>query len=128
LLSRQGWLPTDDVVGEMCAADVLVFPKLNDIVNVAGMPAKLAEYMAIGRAVMTSRLGDIPLYLTDHEDALLCQPGSHDALAERLQQLIHDVPLRQKLAANARLTASKYFDFRSVAARLESAMLQISQH
>ncbi len=52
-------------------------------------------------------------------DALLCQPGSPDALAECLEELIRDVPIR--------LTASKYFDFRSVAARLESAMLQVSQ-
>ncbi len=123
---QTGWLPTDEVVAGMCAADILVVPKLNDISNVAGVPTKLAEYMAVGRAVVTSRVGDIPLYLTDHEDALLCAPSSPEALAEGLQQLIRDVPLRLKLAANAHLTASKYFDFRTVAARIESAMVQPS--
>ena len=121
---QTGWLLTDDVVAAMSAADILVVPKLDDIANVAGMPVKLAEYLAMGRSVVASRVGDIPLYLADHEDAILCTPGDPHSLAKALRELIHDVPLRSKLAANARLAAEKHFDYRKVVARLESAMDQ----
>ena len=121
-----GWLQTNDVLAAMSAADVLVVPKKDDIANMAGMPAKLAEYLAMGRAVVVSRVGDMPLYLNDHEDSLLCEPGDADSLAGALRQLIHDVSMRNKLANNARLAASRHFDYRQVAARLESAMLEVS--
>jgi len=121
-----GWLPTDGVIAAMSAADVLVVPKKDDVANIAGMPAKLAEYLAIGRAVVVSRVGDMPRYLNDHEDSLLCEPGDPDSLAEALRQLIHDLSMRNKLASNARLAAARHFDYREVSARLESAMLEVS--
>jgi glycosyltransferase involved in cell wall biosynthesis len=126
IVVQTGWLLTDDVVAGMSAADILVVPKLDDIANVAGVPAKLAEYLAVGRAVVVSRVGDIPLYLTDHEDAILCEPGDLCSLAEALRELIHDASLRSSLAANARLAAEEHFDYRKAVARLESAMVQAS--
>jgi glycosyltransferase involved in cell wall biosynthesis len=118
-----GWLATNDVIAAMSAADVLVVPKKDDIANLAGMPAKLAEYLALGRAVVVSRVGDMPRYLNDSEDSLLCEPGNADALAEALRRLINDISMRNKLASNARLAASRHFDYRQVAARLEQAMV-----
>jgi glycosyltransferase involved in cell wall biosynthesis len=122
-----GWLRTDDVVAGMSAADILVVPKKNDIANMAGMPAKLAEYLATGRAVVVSRVGDIPVYLKDQEDSLLCEPGNPDSLAGALRQLIRDASLRDRLAANARGTAFSHFDYRQIAARLEATMVEVAE-
>ncbi len=122
-----GWLPTDEVVAAMSAADVLVVPKLDHIANVAGVPTKLAEYLAVGKAVVTSRVGDIPLYLSDYEDALLCDPGDARSLAAVLQRVLRDSELRGHLARNARQTAIKHFDYRAAARQIEAAMRQASQ-
>ncbi|HMH43263.1 MAG TPA: glycosyltransferase family 4 protein [Pyrinomonadaceae bacterium] len=124
---QTGWLTTSEVIAGMSAADILVVPKKNDIANRAGMPAKLAEYMAVGRAVVVSNIGDMPLYLTDGEDALLCEPGDPDSLAQALRRLLHDASLREKLATNARVAAAKHFDYRQVSASLESAMMRASE-
>lgn len=123
---QTGWLTTADVAAAMSAADILVIPKLDNIANVAGMPAKLAEYMATSRPVVVSAIGDIPRYVTDHEDVLLCEPGNPQALAETLRHLIHDAVLRNKLATNARLTACRHFDYRVVASRLESVLAELA--
>ncbi len=122
-----GWLPTDEVIAAMSAADVLVVPKLDHIANVAGVPTKLAEYLAVGRAVVVSRVGDIPLYLSDNEDALLCDPGDARSLTTALQRVLRDPELREHLARNARQTAIKHFDYRTAARQIEAAMLQVSQ-
>jgi glycosyltransferase involved in cell wall biosynthesis len=102
-----GWLPTDQVIAAMSAAEILVVPKLDHIANVAGVPTKLAEYLAVGRAVVASHVGDIPLYVSDNEDALLCNPGDVESLTMALQRVLRDSALRDHLAYNARRTAIK---------------------
>lgn len=123
-----GWLPTDEVIAAMSAADILAVPKLDDIANVAGMPTKLAEYMSIGSAIVASGVGDIPFYLSDGYNALLCNPGDPNSLLGKLKILIRDQPLRESLVINSRLTAFKYFDYREVSKRLESKMIQLLEH
>ena len=122
-----GWLSTSDVVAGMSAADILVIPKLNDIANAAGMPAKLAEYLAMGRAVVASRVGEIPLYVTDREDVFLCEPGSPDSLAEALREVICNIPLRNKLASNSRYTSKKNFSHSQVVSRLAAKLTELSE-
>jgi len=123
---QTGWLPTEEVIAGMSAADVLVVPKVNHLVNVAGIPTKLAEYLAMGKPVVVSRIGDIPNFLTDHEDALLCEPGIPNSLANVLDRLICDLPLREKLAANARSSANRHFDYHQAVTHLEAAMHRVS--
>jgi glycosyltransferase involved in cell wall biosynthesis len=88
------------------------------------MPAKLAEYLAVGRAVVVSRVGDIPDYLVDRQDVLFCKPGDPHSLASTLQQLLQNRLLRKALAANARSAAQRNFDYHKVIARLGDTMAQ----
>jgi glycosyltransferase involved in cell wall biosynthesis len=120
-----GWLPTDQVIAALSAADVLVVPKIDHIANHAGVPTKLGEYLAASRAIVASRVGDIPLYLRDQQDALLCDPGDADKLADALQQLLNDTDLRRRLAGNARQAALRHFDYVVAGKQIESALLQV---
>jgi glycosyltransferase involved in cell wall biosynthesis len=117
-----GWLPTEEVVAAMSAADILVIPKIDHVINRAGVPTKLAEYLAMERAVVVSRVGDIPMYLSDNRDALLCEPTDPHALAEALRRLLRDPALRRYLGGNARHTALGCFDYRAASRRIEAAL------
>jgi glycosyltransferase involved in cell wall biosynthesis len=123
-----GWLPTEDVIAGMSVADILVVPKLDDAANVAGMPSKLAEYLSMGSAIVASRVGDIPLYLSDNNDALLCDPGDPYSLSEKLKLLIRNQSLRESLSQNSRLTAFKHFDYHEVSKRLANRMVQLLEN
>jgi len=120
-----GWLPTTDVVGAMSAADILVIPKLDDVANKAGMPAKLAEYLAMGRAVVVSKVGEIPLYVRDRSNAILCEPGDVVSLTAALRELLHNSALRHLLASNARDAAKEHFDYRPIIGRLAERMTEL---
>ena len=122
LLVETGWLPTTDVVAAMSVADILVVPKIEHTANAAGLPAKLAEYLSVGRPVVASNVGDISQYVNDGDDALLCKPGDIRALRDCLTSLLQDEPLRRKLAANARRAALREFDYETVAANAADAM------
>jgi glycosyltransferase involved in cell wall biosynthesis len=105
-----GMIPESDVIDLQAAADVLVMPKLDDPINHAGLSTKLSEYLAAGKAVIASKVGDVDKYLKDDQDALLVPPGDCKALENALLRLLGDTDLRLRLGRNGRKVAEEKFD------------------
>lgn len=89
------------------ACDVLTSPHvpLEDRSEFFGSPTKLFEYMAMGKGIVASRLGQIGDVLTNEETALLVEPGDARALSEAILRLAQSRALREKLGAAARRAA-----------------------
>lgn len=89
------------------ACDILIAPHvpLADGSDFFGSPTKIFEYMAMGKAIVASRLGQIGEVLSDHETALLVQPGSRDEIADAIVRLLNSRELRARLGVNARNVA-----------------------
>jgi glycosyltransferase involved in cell wall biosynthesis len=89
------------------ACDVLVSPHvpLAGGAEFFGSPTKLYEYMAMGKGIIASRLGQIGDVLTDGQTALLVQPGDQKQLSEAILRLAHSRELRERLGAAARVAA-----------------------
>lgn len=67
------------------------------------------EAMARGRPVVAFNSGGISDWLSDGLTGLLAEPGNTSDLAEKLQRLLTDRPLREEMASNAlREVQSKY--------------------
>jgi glycosyltransferase involved in cell wall biosynthesis len=79
VLSKQG------VAEAMRAADIFVLPSLWE-----NMPCVLAEAMASGLPSVASRVGGIPEVI-DHRVGLMVEPGSSEALAAALDEIIHSL-------------------------------------
>jgi glycosyltransferase involved in cell wall biosynthesis len=104
-----GRVPHAEVPSYLLAADVLIAPFTEDGRDIAGKvimpfasPIKLFEYMAAGRAVVTSNVGAIPEVLRHEENALLVSPGSVAELAGAIKRLLDDRALAERLGASAR--------------------------
>ena len=92
-----GYVPEAEKADHFNLADVFVFPSAME-----GFGLAVAEAMASGLPVVASDRGAIPELLTDGEGGFLCDPARPELLADRLQRLLADAPLRAKLgAANA---------------------------
>jgi len=91
------------------ACDILVAPHvpLADGSDFFGSPTKIFEYMAMGKAIVASRLGQIGEVLDDEETALLVQPGSVKELATAIVRVAESSELRARLGPNAREAAVK---------------------
>jgi len=89
------------------ACDMLVSPHvpLADGSDFFGSPTKIFEYMAMGKGIVASRLGQIGEVLADDETALLVEPGSVDQLAAAIARLVQSPDLRARLGINAREVA-----------------------
>lgn len=123
-----GYLPENEIVSALSAADILIEAKTDHIANMAAFPQKLAEYLAMGKPIAASAIGDIPWYLTSGENAILCEPGDPVSLGDALVTLMDDPRLRKRLSERARQTATTTFDCRIVAKKMEAAFLKAMAH
>ncbi|HKR01173.1 MAG TPA: glycosyltransferase family 4 protein [Pyrinomonadaceae bacterium] len=89
------------------ACDVLASPHvpLEDGSAFFGSPTKLFEYMAMGRGIVASRLGQIGDVLEDEETALLVKPGDAQELSRAILRLVESPDLRERLGRAARREA-----------------------
>jgi len=97
----------NEVPALLDACDIVVSPHvpLTDGSEFFGSPTKLFEYMAIGKGIVASRLGQIADVLEDASTALLVEPGDSDELALAIRRLAESGELRRRLGTNARETA-----------------------
>ena len=102
-----GVVEHDSVPVFLDACDILVAPHvpLADGSEFFGSPTKLFEYMAMGKAIVASRLGQIGEVLSDHETALLVPPGGVNDLADAMVRLVDSEGMRVRLGENARRAA-----------------------
>ena len=102
------------------ACDILLSPHvpLEDGSEFFGSPTKLFEYMAMGKGIVASRLGQIGDVLSDQETALLTEPGNARELADAIMQLSGSPELRERLGAAAREAAIERHTWKRNAGRV----------
>lgn len=109
-----GFVPNARLPWVQAACDVLLMPYERRISVSSGgdtaafaSPMKLFEYMAAGRAILSS---DLPVLreVLHRDNAVLLPPEDVDAWDEALKRLVQDEALREKLAENARREAEQY--------------------
>jgi glycosyltransferase involved in cell wall biosynthesis len=67
-----------------------------------GQPLSLVEAMSYGCPIVATRAGGIPELIHDGVNGLLCDPGDPDCLAQKLNQMIENPDLRERLGIEAR--------------------------
>ena len=102
-----GSLPSDKVAEYLDASDILVSPHIPmpDGSRFFGSPTKLFEYMAMGKAIVASRLEQLAEVLEHDRTAWLVTPGKLNELAEAILRLALDPGKREALGSAARRAA-----------------------
>jgi len=101
-----GALYYDEVPGKLRQADVLVapYPKIDDFYFSS---LKVFEYMAAGKAIIASNIGQLSTILTHEKTALMVPPGDGAALGNALTRLKNDPELRRRLGERAQIDARR---------------------
>ena len=95
-----GWVGHDAVPSLVRSVDIAVapYPPLDDFYF---SPLKLYEYLAAGRAVVASAIGQVEQAIDDGRTGLLVPAGDPSGLANALERLCRDEPLRRSLGQAA---------------------------
>ena len=123
-------LVTHERVPEYLAAcDILVSPHVPnpDGTIFFGSPTKLFEYMAMGKPVVASRLGQIAEVLEDGRNAVLVEPGDADDLARGILSLIGNPERARALGQQARADALAHHTWTRHAQRIVEAIEEVAE-
>jgi len=108
------WVNADQRNTLLANADIFVLPSLNE-----GLPMSVLEAMSWGVPVVASPVGGIPEVVQDGFNGFLVPPTDIPALANALQRLIEDDPLRLQMGTNARASV-EHLDIRRYWQELEA--------
>lgn len=95
-----GWTQHDDLPGLLKLMDIAVAP-YPELDNFYFSPLKLYEYMAVGKPVVASKIGQIDNLIEDGVNGLLVKPGDARTLASILQKLSNDLGLQRAIGSAA---------------------------
>lgn len=112
-----GKVPADRMPGLLSGARMLALARPDNLQARNGFPTKLGEYLATGKPVVVTRVGEIGDYLQDGVNALLCEPGDPEAFAEKMVWFAAHPDQAARIGAAGRKVAYTEFSYRTQTAR-----------
>lgn len=85
-----GLISKEEMPSYLTNATGLVLPRPTSFQAEGGFPSKLGEYLATGKPVIATKVGEIPKFLIDGENAYLAEPDSVESLVEKMRELLKD--------------------------------------
>jgi glycosyltransferase involved in cell wall biosynthesis len=111
MVEQRGFVPHDQVRAEVAHANILINIRRDGVWSRSGLSTKLSEYLASGRLVVSSQLGDVGRYLKDGESALLVSGRcTADEITSALGRALSSAELRARIGAAGRQVALNWFD------------------
>jgi len=96
-----GWLDHRHVPAYLAAADIAIYPYRDSLINRAKCSIKILEYMAMGKAIVTNRVGQNAEYLEHQRSGYLADPGDVADFARGMIATLTDRALAERMGAAA---------------------------
>jgi glycosyltransferase involved in cell wall biosynthesis len=106
-----GWIEHEQAPVYLAAANAAINPYRDSLINRAKCAGKVVAAMAMGKAVITSRLGENLAYIEDGCSGLLTEPGDAEDLARALLALLSDPQWAAELGRSAQQRIWEQFDW-----------------
>ncbi|HHS14108.1 MAG TPA: glycosyltransferase WbuB [bacterium] len=109
-----GYVDHQDIPGILAVMDIALalYP---DLPKFYYSPLKLFEYMAAGKAVIATRIGQIQEIVTHEMDGLLVNPDDRDGMIQAAGRLILHPEKRFQLGCRARLLVERNYTWKTAA-------------
>lgn len=114
-----GFISRNEVARYLASADIAVACFEDNELTRSKSPLKIAEYMAAGKAIVASNVGEVERMLGG--SGLLVSPGDSQALAHEILRLLNDKKLRAEMGQKARKQAEEKYNWQIPAANILQA-------
>jgi glycosyltransferase involved in cell wall biosynthesis len=103
------FVPMTEIPKYIAASSIVVLPYLYE----ATVSRSLLESMSMGKAIITTNIGEPPLVLENMKDAIIAK-ADEASISESITKLLNDPDLINFLGKNARKKAEDMYSFESV--------------
>ncbi len=107
-IAKVGFQPYEEYLWYLAASDILLLPRSESLLDCCEFPARLGDYLASARPVVTNRAGEAFPIIENMEVGLVAEVGDTDDFASKIINILGDEKLAYQLSGNARLAAEKY--------------------
>jgi glycosyltransferase involved in cell wall biosynthesis len=105
-------LPRESIPSILKNAELLVLPRPDSKQAKGGFPTKLGEYLASGRPVCATKVGEISNYLEDEVSVFFAEPNSIESFAFSMRKVFDNVKYSRIVGEKGRKVAENYFNKR----------------
>jgi glycosyltransferase involved in cell wall biosynthesis len=120
VLELRGFVGLDEVKREVASSNILLNVRRDSLWSRSGLSTKMSEYLATGRAVVCTDLGDVSMYVKHGQSAMLVPPTTTaEEIAAAIDLLLVSPELRQKIGRAGKEVAAKYFGLRAACDKIE---------
>ena len=105
-------LSESDLFAEYAQASVLLAPLRFTVQDKARFPQKIAEYVALSKPIITTRVGDILLYFELNKSAIFLDEFSVEELIRKMNFVIDNKQTVKTIGVEGNVAGRKYFDYR----------------
>jgi glycosyltransferase involved in cell wall biosynthesis len=113
-----GKIERDNMPAYLCHAKVLALARPSSLQSLGGFPTKLGEYLATGNPVVVTKVGEIPSYLRDGENAYLAEPDSPELFAAKLEFVLSNYETAKAVGKKGSELVKTYFNYRYQSKRI----------
>ncbi len=121
---RTGRLTYEDLQRCIACCDVMLLPLNDSIANRGRWPSKVGDYLAAGKPVVATRVGDVANLIEEGRCGVLTDVAPEDFALSTLDVLCDRVRL-DEMGSNARKVAEDKLDWRILTDQLEQFYLQV---
>jgi glycosyltransferase involved in cell wall biosynthesis len=104
-------LPYSQFVSMIWASDVTAFPYPDNPVHRSKCSLRVIDYMAMGKPVITSAVGQNKEYIVDGESGILAAAEDEVGFAQKLEMLLRSPELRDSLGRGAEKRIREHFSW-----------------
>lgn len=113
-----GLVHRDVVPGILSNATMFLLARPGNKQAEGGFPTKLGEYLAAGKAVVVTRVGDIPKYFTDGMNSFIAEPGDANSFALKSMEALADHDSLSKVGYEGLRLAEHHFHYMVIAKKM----------
>lgn len=106
----KGIVPYKEMPQILINAEVLALDRPDNLQARYGFPTKLGEYLLTGNPVVVTKVGDIPMFLSDMNSALIAEEKDPEAFAEKIIWAIEHHDAAQIIGQRGKDIAIKNFN------------------
>ena len=121
-----GHLPRGELLRLYREATALLIPLFADVRSEARFPTKIGEYLASGRPIVSSRVGEVGRFFTEGVDAFLADAGDVRDYAAKMCETLVDDTRATAIGAAGRSLAAQKFDYRVHGEALERFLREVA--
>lgn len=116
-LWQTDFVPESELNWYLACADIMCLPLSDRAANRARLPDKMRYYLAVGRPIVASPIGDVKMIIEANRVGLLARD---EEFAEAIDRLFRDKTLWEELGYNARRVAETVFNWERLIDKLEA--------